>query len=70
MDHTERRMSYEHRTHGYDGELIRHSIQPVDFEYRQGLQPLNYDYHWLYQQRQQLRSHPGVYSAPHKSTIL
>ena len=36
MDHTERRMSYEHRTHGYDREPIRHSIQPVDFEYRQG----------------------------------
>ena len=65
MDHTERRMSYEHRTHGYDREPIRHSMQPVDLEYRQGLQPLNYDYHWLYQQRQQLRSHPGGHSAPH-----
>ena len=59
-----RRMSYEHRIHGYDREPIRYSIQPVDFEYRQCLQPLNYHYHWLYQQRQQLRSHPGVYSAP------
>ena len=41
MDHTERRMSYEHRTHGYDREPIRHSIQPVDFEYRHHLHKCN-----------------------------